>query len=386
MWYNCDGVSIPQHVRLTNPFLNSSTVFPSPKLRHIICMEIQTERQRRPRNRPQKTTGVVVRTINDARGIAEPLERYGELLSRQLVALYNAIHGLPERSVHTLDRLTHLFHECEALPPTSRILIRPDYQWRYGYNHQAIYRRAPGTGRFLHAKGFFHPPMMRWANTTRVVQLSDDPRQQPSDHDAALSLVMSSIEIAIRRVPYLRFITHLDIIRHASIDAQNAASPLSIPLPKVEHPFRGGPSVKLANVHVKPDGLFGIAHGDDYKFFALEFDRSTEDVEPTKNLVRASWLRKVLSYSAASVKPNPIYETYLKIPNLLVLCVFSDTTRMAHVMRLAKQHAAYPSQFLFKTIAPVDPLLNATTLLHLATEPWQRCTGTFNLMTVKERR
>jgi hypothetical protein len=111
----------------------------------------------------------------------------------------------------------------------------------------------------------------------------------------------------------------------------------------------------------------------------------TEDVEPTRNLTRASWLRKILSYSAASAKPTPIYETYLKVPNLLVLCVFSDTTRMAHVMRLAKAHATYPSQFCFKTIAPVDPLLNAATMLHLATEPWQRIGGPFNLMATEER-
>ena len=43
------------------------------------------DRQRRARSRAQKTTGVVVRTINDARGIAEPLERYGELLTCQII-------------------------------------------------------------------------------------------------------------------------------------------------------------------------------------------------------------------------------------------------------------------------------------------------------------
>src|SRR5665213_2046477 len=188
-------------------------------------MEHRTDRQRRPRNRAQKTTGVLVRTDHDARGIAEPLERYGELLTCQIVALYNAIHGLPPRSAHTLARLKQLFHEAEGLPSTSKILLRPDYQWRYGYNHQTIYRRAAGTGRFLHAKGLFDPLTMRWANTTRIVQITDDPRQEPSDHDAALSLVMSSIEIAIRRRRGLSFITHLDLIRHASGEAQNAQSP-----------------------------------------------------------------------------------------------------------------------------------------------------------------
>jgi hypothetical protein len=239
-------------------------------------MEIQSDiRRRRPRSRPQKTTGVLARSINDARGIAEPLERYGELLACQLVALYNAIHRLPERSVHTLARLKQLFHESEGLPATSKILLRPDYQWRYGYNHQTIYRRAAGTGRFLHAKGLYDPLTMRWANTTRVVQITDDPGQQPSDHDAALSLVMASIEIGIRRASDLVFISHLDIIRHASAEAQNAQSPLSIPLPRLQHAFAGASTVSLQDVHVKPDALFGIGYADDHKFFALEFDRST---------------------------------------------------------------------------------------------------------------
>ena len=137
---------------------------------------------------------------------------------------------------------------------------------------------------------------------------------------------------------------------------------------------------------MKPDALFGIGYPDDHKFFALEYDRSTEDVEPTRNLARASWLRKILCYSACAAKPKPIHETYLKVPNLLVLCVFSDATRMAHVMRLVLSHATCPSQFLFKTIAPVDPLLNAVTLPHLTTEPWQRHGGTFNLITAEEGR
>jgi hypothetical protein len=361
-------------------------VFTAPHLRHTIGMEPATERKRRPRNRAQKTTGVIVRTINDARGIAEPLERYGELLTCQITALYNAIHGLPPRSAHTLARLKQLFHESEGLPGTSKILLRPDYQWRYGYNHQTIYRRTAGTGRFLHAMDLFDPMTLRWANTTRIVQLTDDPWQEPSDHDAALSLVMSSIEIGIRRATNLSFITHLDILRHASAEAQNAQSPLSIPLPRLEHTFADGKPVTLEDVHVKPDALFGVGYGDDHKFFAVEFDRSTEDVEPTKNLVRASWLRKILSYSASAAKPKPIYETYFKVPNLLVLCIFSDATRMAHVMRLTQAHATYPSQFRFKTIAPVDPLLNAATLPQLVTEPWQRIGGTFNLLTAEEGR
>jgi hypothetical protein len=52
----------------------------------------------------------------DARGIAEPLERYGELIASQIVGLCNAVHGLPCTSRHALARLKQLFHESEGLP------------------------------------------------------------------------------------------------------------------------------------------------------------------------------------------------------------------------------------------------------------------------------
>jgi hypothetical protein len=47
--------------------------------------------------------------------------------------LYNAIHNLSPRGAHTLARLKRLFHEWERLPATSKVLLRPDYQWRYAH-------------------------------------------------------------------------------------------------------------------------------------------------------------------------------------------------------------------------------------------------------------
>ena len=359
-------------------------------LRHTLGMQLNTERQRRARNHQRQTTGVLVLTMHDARGIAEPLERYGELLACQIVGLYNALHGLPPTSRHALARLKQLFHEADGLPVTRRILLRPEYQWRFGYNHQTIYRRTAGTGRFLLANGIYEQDALDWADRTRVVQISADSRQAPSDHDAALSLIMASLEIAVRQCRELRFITHIEIVRNGSAQAQRAANPLSIPIPLIAHTFQGGRRVELADVHLIPDAVFGIqyppANDPDFKFFALEYDRSTEDVEPTKNLLRASWLRKALSYSALSHGPSPLYETYLKIPNLLVLCVFSDPARMAHVMRVVQVHASCPERFLFKTIAPVDPLLNAAPLPQLLHAPWERLGGTFNIRTLEERR
>jgi hypothetical protein len=346
-------------------------------------MQLQKQQQRQPRTKPRKTTGVVLRTENDVRGIAEPLERYGELLACQIVGLYNAMHGLPARSEHTRARLGRLFHESDGLPATSKIIARPSYQWRYGYNHQTIYWRAPGTGRFLCGTGLHDARTIGWASRTRIVPISDSSDQEPTTHDAAVSVLMSSIEIEVRRSKRLRFATHLDVIKNASAQAQEADSPLSIPLGELAHTFPTGKSASLKNVHVKPDAVFGIGYppvGDpDYKFFALEYDRGTEDVEPGGNLSRASWLRKVLSYSAISSGAQPIYQTYLRVPSLLVLCVFSDPTRMANVVSLVERHATCPDQFLFKSVPVIDPLVTSAPLANLVARPWETINGAMDI-------
>jgi hypothetical protein len=109
-------------------------------------------------------------------------------------------------------------------------------------------------------------------------------------------------------------------------------------------------------------------------------------VEPSGNLARAAWLRKVLSYSAISAHHNPIYQTYLKVPELLVLCVFSDPSRMTNVMKLVIRHSSQPDQFLFKTVPPVDPLVCTAPMPELFTEPWRRVDGPVSIVICEERR
>ena len=330
-----------------------------------------------------------MRSLHDARGIAEPLERYGELLACQIVGLYNALHGLPPTSRHTLARLKQLFHESEGLPPNATLLLRPEYQWRYGRNHQTIYRRAPGTGRFLVSQGLYDLDAARWAGASRIVRISDNSRRAPSDHDIALSFIMSSLEIAVRQQHELRFISHIDIITNASSEARQATAPIAIPLPAMDHTFGPGNRAELAGTRLKPDALFGVQYppldDPEYRFFALEYDRGTEDVEPTSNLRRSSWLRKILSYDAISADPHPVHETYLRIPNLLVLCLFCDTVRMTNAMSVTATHASLPQQFLFKAIPFLDPLLTAMPMPQLLQEPWQRLGGTFNIATLERR-
>jgi hypothetical protein len=200
---------------------------------------------------------------------------------------------------------------------------------------------------------------------------------------------MSSVEIEVRRSKCLRFVTHLEVIKNASAPAQYSDSPLSVPFGELAHTFPRGKSVSIKNVHVKPDAVFGIgyppADDPDYRFFALEYDRGTEDVEPSGNLARASWLRKVLSYSAISCGPDPIYRTYLQVPSLFVLCVFSDPSRMANVMGLVERHAAGPGQFLFKTLPAIDPLVTSAPLGDTVAQPWETTNGAMDISTYEGR-
>jgi hypothetical protein len=121
---------------------------------------------------------------------------------------------LPVTSEHSRARLGRLFHESQGLPPSGKLLVRPTYQWRYGYNHQTVYRRAAGTSRFLCAAGIHDERTLRWVNKTWGVPVSDASDQEPSVHDAGLSFIASSIEIGVRRANALKFLTHLDILGH----------------------------------------------------------------------------------------------------------------------------------------------------------------------------
>jgi hypothetical protein len=141
--------------------------------------------------------------------------------------------------------------------------------------------------RFLCGSGVHNARTIGWASRTRIVPISDSSDQEPPAHDSAVSVLMSSIEIEIRRSKRLRFATHLEVIKNASAQAQEADSPLSIPFVELAHTFPTGKSVSLKNGYVKPDALFGIAYppadDPDYRFFALEYDRG--------HVVRSAFVR-----------------------------------------------------------------------------------------------
>lgn len=368
---------------------------------HSLSMETHTKEKRsyRPRDGSAKTAGTVQKTMQDALGFAEPLARYGELTSKHLCGLYNAINGLPEKSTYALNRLTRLIQNTKGMPTTRLIAIRPKYQSRHGVNHPDIYRRCAGTLILLAAKKIYPPNILSLADSTQVVTVPASEEDEPMQHDSSLAVVTSSFEILARRSPLIKsYKTHLDILAIASDAARAAHSPLSIPIPKLTHRFplpSPDPKAQTAfvtetiqNIHVKPDVVHALEYTNGKtNFLTPEYDRSTEDVEPTRNLKRASWVRKILSYSAISVHPNPIYRSYLGMGNCLVPCYFHDARRMRHVMSIAQKYAAYPPQFLFMTIPYVDHLDEPPILRCVFEDDYLRPDGSkFNISTLKEVR
>jgi len=101
-----------------------------------------------------------------------------------------------------------------------------------------------------------------------------------------------------------------------------------------------------------------------------------------KNLTRASWLRKILSYSR-SPPSKPIYQTYLKFRILLVLCIFPTRHSMSHVMQLAG-NMRVSGNFCSRPSHRRSPL-NAATLPQLFTERGSVLGGTFDIATCRRR-
>jgi hypothetical protein len=323
--------------------------------------------------RPKRTTGIVVYTKQDALGFGEPLARYVDLPSGILGQFYNLANGTPAASRYFRERLTTLFHETQEFSNSRMLLHRPEYQHRHGINHEAIYRKSPGAALLLYRYGIYDDLSIRWINNSHLMNFEQG--AEPSQHDHELAIVAASIELMARKDR--GFITHIDILRTASEEAQDADSPLSIPVYKLEFKFKGFEKPQIIErTHVKPDFLFGLPVSDGGKFFAVEYDRHTEDMEPTKSLKRMSWLKKILMYSAITKEPTS-YKSYLGIPNLRILAVFQGPKRQSHFNELVHKHARFPAQFASTIVPPIDFLMSPRVMPEIYRDAvWTKADGT----------
>jgi hypothetical protein len=299
--------------------------------------------KRRSRTKPKAKTGNFKVTAANAQRLLEPLSRYKKLPSLFLKEFYGNGQGR--------KRLTTLFHEPEDLPSNQKILIRYDR----GLNNQQLHELGQGGHAALRQHGILDAQSASWA---RAMKIGSGPRES---HDIMAALAVASIELAARKAG-VRFISHMEILRStASEEARNSDYPLRIPF-QLAHQFPDHtpkkPHEVKAKTYLEPDAIFGLK-SEKYTFFALEFDTGSEPEEPTKDLTRPSWLRKILSYTAVSDRRagQAIYESYLGIPNLLVLVLAPDTGRLRNIQAVIEKYG-HPNQYLCRELAPLAPFQN----------------------------
>jgi hypothetical protein len=116
-----------------------------------------------------------------------------------------------------------------------------------------------------------------------------------------------------------------------------------------------------------PDGLFGLEYtvGDKkaYRFFALEADRGTMPLARS-NETQTSYMGKLTDYR--EIVGRQLYKSHLGVPNLFVLTVMTDATRLSRAVHLFAERGGGPL-FLFRATRS----LTAPSPRFLA-EPWER--------------
>ncbi len=310
---------------------------------HQLQMQIRRSRMRRT------CTGRRIEIQPRDLEIFALLERYRYLRSTYIHAFVGG------DKTKLIERLGKLYHEAGYLN-------RPSEQWEcfQARCRPVVYENAAKAREMLTA---YQPDAFGGAPSS---ERHAENRQFA--HSLMVSDVLASVELATRAFPGLRFVPLNDILAKAPEATRYSPSPLRIPV-SIVHRFERSGRVEQADLHLIPDGLFGLeyANGDrkSYRFFALEADRGTMPAA-RETLWQSSYLRKVLAYR--QVMADALHKSVLGIPNLFVLNVMHSETHMRNVMALVAQTGNDPGNklFLFKTL----PESRAEPVLDLLASPW----------------
>ena len=178
-------------------------------------------------------------------------------------------------------------------------------------------------------------------------------------HSLAICECLASIEFATRQRPDVRLVSWPEVLAKAPESTRTSVVPFRVP-------------TSSAGGAVQPDGFFALEYRSEakkaYRFFALEVDRGTMPVQRT-NEKQTSYLAKLAMY--LDVITRQLHKSYLGIPNLFVLTVTMDRTRLDDIMRKFGESAGAQALFLFKAIGMGTGALNMP-MPQLLLEPWDR--------------
>lgn len=236
------------------------------------------------------------------------------------------------------ERLGDLFHEG--------YLDRPTQQWEYADARcrPVVHEIGAGGVRAL----------QDGSGATEEVTFLRGGTHRQFRHSLMVCEVLASLELGCRAAG-LRFIPWPEILARAPDTTRASPTPWRLPLP--------------SSGFLMPDGMFGIEYeaegSKSYRFFALEADRGTMPLSRTGH-GQTSYLGKLAAYRAAIEAGT--HRTHWGVPNLLVLTILTEASRLAQALRHSGAGGASPA-LLFKTVRERDLIRPRLDLLG---EPWLR--------------
>lgn len=302
--------------------------------------QAQKERGRRKRGVRDKTRDTFVDTPGK-RQVLVLLAQYRYLRTTSLIALLP--HRHPQGLRDTLRRLLD-----EGLVEIPNEAFR-GYSSLYTPN---IYMLTEKGVRYLTERG------LKPHQITRLYRQVTDAPVKNFAHAMMTCDALSSIHAGTIDTP-VTFIPWTEIVARTT-----APKPMKLPF-KASH---DGQYIQSAIV---PDGLFGLRYSNEQvSFFALEAEHFNP-IEPTRDLGRASTLKKLLAYR--HIVSTKVFQHQLAIPNLRVLFVFPSKSRSEKARELATRLFSSTNLFLFTDIPVQEDLIKAPPPMpELLTRPLDR--------------
>lgn len=231
----------------------------------------------------------------------EKINQHGPLSSSTLRAFSRILRKSDKRAT---ERLGDLFHEDQT-PHGGPYLERPSQQRSHcnPFLDDLIYDLAPAAQAALTERGIPLYPRGGWWV-----------------HQFMNAYITSSIDLATRRDPGLRFIPQHEITGNRAVVVEYTD-------PETRQP---------ASAKLIPDALFGIQYGDKRRYFVLETDRKTERINPSVAFTRKSVRRFILQYR--EFIGRGLYKAAYGIDaGMILLVVTTNPVHQRNMMQLAKE-------------------------------------------------
>lgn len=306
-------------------------------------MKPETTRQRRSHLERQALDRGIRVTDADIRDIFEPLARYAQLTTRQLIA-FGSRHPVITRA-----RLGELWHSTAGQPSHWLRRLSEDVVFADHLVVEDMHALGVEAQALLQLRGVIPPEP--WVAACRVGGNSKTPsRIYRLAHDHMVCDLLIDIEIGARKAG-APFRHHIDLMTAAPAATRAEKRPMRLPV-----------SLDRRRSFVEPDALFAIGR----HVFAVEADRGTESI--TKVIVP-----KFLAYR--EIVAAGVIDDWFGIDNLTVLFATPSEARLrsmtGELARIAKGGRSV--MFGFRAEPGMQEFLRAAAPSgRLFTAPWRR--------------